>query len=180
MASKTLNKTASDPAYIDHMKLDFNSAQREGMLFGLEELPKFLKTVIGHLENSGTFKENGHVWFYLDTKGTRMDGYYRFNINGKTLEEMFVKLENNESNPREPIDQFDDIANFKEKARFTSGKQRLTVGIYRDDLGEAYVQIVGSPENEVAPVTVFKNLAVLESETATDGVKGVAGSLLRG
>ncbi|MDE1768671.1 MAG: hypothetical protein KGH64_00050 [Candidatus Micrarchaeota archaeon] len=77
---------------IHELSAGFEESKKVGKLFTLEEFPKVFNSLVNGLENTKAYKLNGYVFFYLDTIGTNMNGYYKFNPAGKTVQEMFQQV----------------------------------------------------------------------------------------
>ncbi len=57
----------------------------------LERLPELMhdKEFLNVVENTETYKQYGYLSFWSGTIGTKLDGYYRMNPQGRRLNEMF-------------------------------------------------------------------------------------------
>ncbi len=142
----------STPILINE-KADFELSRSRAVLFELREIP--FKDALRKLEGTQQYGEVGFAWCFLETLGTRMDGYFRYNEGAETFSDMFVKLTRRRG--RDPLDQFNDIP-FLERARFIGGNRRLTLGVYQEKFGGARISIVDSSEEEEAPVIMAKLL----------------------
>ena len=102
---------------------------------------------------------------YLDTVGTKLNGYYRFDLEGQTVAEMFIAVTDNRGLTLEQGGKESEIKKtwsslpFNESARFLGGDQPLAVGVgrYEDtDMDDGYVDVNGYSKPLVAPVVVVK------------------------
>lgn len=132
-------------------KADFAVSRRSAELFELHEVP--FKEVVRKLESTQVYAELGFAWCFLETLGTRMDGYFRYNECAGTFREMFERLEGKDG--KDPLDLFNGLP-FVERARFIGGNRRLTLGVYNERCGGARISVVDSGEGEEAPVILAK------------------------
>ena len=142
----------STPILINE-KADFGLSRSRAVLFELHEIP--FKDALRKLEDTPQYGEIGFAWCFLETIGTRMDGYFRYNEDAETFNDMFVRLTRRRG--RDPLDQFNDTP-FLERARFIGGNRRLTLGVYQEKFSGARISIVDSSEEEEAPVIIAKLL----------------------
>jgi hypothetical protein len=127
---------------------DYVQSKTRGTQLTLEELPNFLSTRLEDLENTKSYRRDGHVWFYLGTVGTDMDGPYRFDQEARTLQEMFKPVTETEY----------DLLPFSERARFWAGDKPLSVHLWLNPLVDGKrlgIDGVDSPLH-LAPVVVVK------------------------
>ena len=124
---------------------DFQKSTELGRLLTLEELPEFLSSGgLQAIENIAHYKQNGSVKFWLNTKDTDMGGFYRFDQEGHTLQEMFTKVDGKEFG----------ALPFEERAYFWKGNQPLFVTIWGQSSG-AYLYVDGNCRLDYgAPVVV--------------------------
>jgi hypothetical protein len=105
------------------------ASQHNGTRIKLERLPallndpEFVKTI----EDTGSYKRNGYTWFWTDTVGTNLSGYYKINPKGKTLDEMFTFISKD-------FDRKVEAVPFNERAYFYKGSKPLSVVVGRSDV----------------------------------------------
>ena len=77
---------------IDYQGTKDIAKKHNGALIKLERLvqllndPDFVKSI----EDTKSYKRDRYTFFWIDTVGTNLNGYYRMNPQGKTLDEMFT------------------------------------------------------------------------------------------
>lgn len=130
-------------------KANFEQSKAKGRLLTLDELPEFLSTRMKELEGTESYRQTGYVWFYLGTVGTTMNGAYGFNPTGRTLEEMFKRITEDEYCALPSTD----------RARFTAGDKPVAVYLRHDEgVGDRRVVVFGDAwVKHVAPVVVVKS-----------------------
>ena len=144
-------------------KANHDQSKALGTLLTLEELPKVLKIRIEDLENTKFYKIFGFVVFHLDTVGTKMNGYYGFDLEGRTLVEMFIPIVDNKGLTSEQGGNESQIKEtwlslpFNERARFFGGNKPLLVNLGRGIFGDWRLGVSGvDSQCGVAPVVVVK------------------------
>jgi hypothetical protein len=135
-------------AVVKEMRATFTESKEIGTLLNLEELPKFISEGgIKLLENTDHYRERGWVSFFIDVVGMNMHGFFRFNTEGKTVDEMFIPISKNEYFKLP----------FNERARFWRGILPLSVELGRSpDFNGWRLGIGGVKPDVVAPVVVVK------------------------
>ncbi len=130
------------------LRLSREAADTRGKrLITFKEVPRFLRLHMKDIENTNYYKANGVAWFYLDTVGMEMKGYYRFNSEGKRQDEMFKPVSKEE---------FDNLL-AEEKAHFGSDdKKQLAVYILRDPKPDQWrIGVIGSDPHYPASLVVL-------------------------
>ena len=123
--------------------------KHNGALIKLERLvqllndPDFVKSI----EGTESYKTHGDTWFWTGTKGTNLDGFYRTNPQGKTLDEMFTFISDSFDEKVEKIP-------FNERARFWKGNWPLSVNVRRSDFNVRRLFVVGYRLDLLALVVV--------------------------
>ncbi len=129
--------------------------KHNGALIKLERLPQLLNDpdFVESIESTESYKRDGYIRFWIDTVGTNLDGHYRMNPQGKTLDEMFTFISDSFDINVEKIPH-------NERAHFRKRNQPLSVNVRRSDF-EYWRLIVGdlSP-SFVAPVVVVEQASV--------------------
>ena len=106
--------------------------------------PEFVKTI----EDTESYKRNRYTWFWTDTEGTNLNGYYRRNPQGKTLDEMFTFISDGFDRKVEKVP-------FNERASFWKGNRPLSVVVGRPGVYDGRLYIFGYDRlDSVAPVVV--------------------------
>lgn len=149
----------------------FEKSKKAGELLTFEDLPTYLKPLIGELEKTKSFKQRGFVRFYINTMGTGMKGPFEFEINGRTVAQMFQPVTK---------DRFGSLQPERRAYFFNGGGERpLTVELRRASDSNDVRIVIGadlSTNDEAATtVTVVKKLnleiakLVRETESITAG-----------
>lgn len=155
------NTTEAVPVKIVEERGTYAAQAQSGAYFDVREMPVFLKPVLRDLELLAEREQSGFVWGFLSTKGTELDGYYRFDKDAVSFRKMFKKLRGRLG--KSAMERFNELP-WRERARFISGSNRLTFGVYTADLCGAYIAVLGSTEQEIAPLAVVKQKAMDHSE----------------
>ena len=135
----------------DYKKSKNIAKMHNGALIKLERLvqllndPDFVKSI----EGTESYKTDGYTWFWTDTVGTNLDGYYRMNPQGKTLDEMFTFISNIFDEKVEKIPH-------NERARFWKGYWHLSVNVNRSDIDVRRLIVGDLSPSRVAPVVVVE------------------------
>ena len=123
----------------------------------LERLPQLLNDpdFVKSIEGTEYNKRNGYTWFWTDTVGTNLSGYYRINPQGKTLDEMFTHIS-------DIFDSKVQAVPFNEIVHFYKGNQPLSVVVWRSDVGDRRLDVDGDDRlGDVAPAVVVEQVQVL-------------------
>ena len=158
IAFVTENKKAAAafPRVIEHRadwrrSVEFARRQK-GTLIGLERLLQLLgdPDFVKYVESTDSYKRNGYTWFWINTIGTNLNGYYRINRNGKSLGETFQFVS-------EKFDRNVEGFPFGEIVHFSKGDKPLAVSVW--GLGVNLFRLnIGSGKLEyVAPVVVVEH-----------------------
>ena len=124
--------------------------EHNGALIKLERLPQLLNDpdFVKSIEDTESYKRNGFTWFWTDTVGTNLSGYYRINPQGKTLDEMFTFISKDFDSKVQAVP-------FNERASFWKGNQPLSVVVGRPGVYDGRLYIFGYDRlDSVAPVVV--------------------------
>ncbi len=139
--------------------------KHNGTIIRLERLPQLLNDpeFVKSIESTESYKRKGYTWFWTDTEGTNLNGYYRINPQGKTLDEIFTLIS----------DRFDrKIENvpFNERSYFYKGNQHLSVDVGGlDGVGRLYVSGNGRL-GDVAPVVVVEQVQSMATAQPSSGI----------
>lgn len=133
-------------------KSDYYRSRSKGKLFAFKELPKVFRQLIKDLEKTKFYKDKGYVWFYLDTVGTKSSGTFKFNPEGKTIQEMFKSVTQKDYSKLPP----------NERTFFFKGDWPMTVFLMRvPGMGYRRVVVEGVSHQNVhgvAPIVVIKKV----------------------
>ncbi|MDE1768785.1 MAG: hypothetical protein KGH64_05105 [Candidatus Micrarchaeota archaeon] len=136
----------------DYQRSGNVASEHNGNRIKLERLlqllndPEFVKSI----EGTESYKKNGYTWFWTDTVGTNLSGYYRINPQGKTLDEMFTFISDSFDRKVEKVP-------FNERAYFWKGNQPLSVNVGRSGVGGGRLYVDGvNGLVSVAPVVVVE------------------------
>ncbi len=123
--------------------------KHNGALIKLERLvqllndPDFVKSI----EGTESYKTDGEIWFWIGIVGTNLDGFYRMNPQGKTLDEIFTFISDIFDEKVEKIPH-------NERARFWKGNWPLSVNVRRSDIDVRRLIVGDFRPSFVAPVVV--------------------------
>ena len=139
---------------------DYAKVKAKYMLPTLEMLPKLINSgLLKDLENTASYLQKGCTGFYLDTIGTKLNGRFRFNPKGQTVQDMFKKVTEN---------QYLNLP-FTERATFFAGDQPLFVGLRYDPFvygGRLFVLSTDSLPRAAPVVVNFGSMPLLEERGA--------------
>jgi hypothetical protein len=122
----------------DYKKSKNIAKMHNGALIKLERLvqllndPDFVKSI----EGTESYKTDGYTWFWTDTVGINLDGLYRMNPQGKTLDEMFTFISDSFDRNVEKIP-------FNERARFWKGNRPLSVYVGGSNVFDMRLYVYG-------------------------------------
>ena len=125
--------------------------KHNGALIKLERLvqllndPDFVKSI----EGTESYKTDGEIWFWIGIVGTNLDGFYRMNPQGKTLDEIFTFISDIFDEKVEKIPH-------NERARFWKGNWPLSVNVRRSDIDVRRLIVGDLSPSFVAPVVVVE------------------------
>ena len=131
--------------------------EHNGTLIRLERLPQLLNDpdFVKSIESTESYKRNGSVWFWTDTVGTNLNGYYRINPQGKSLDDMFRFISASLDTKAKEVP-------FNERAYFWIGNYPLSVGIRGSDSDYGRLVVYGDDGlDNAAPVVVVDISAIM-------------------
>ena len=124
--------------------------KHNGAIIRLEKLPQLLNDpdFVKSVEGTESYKKNGSVWFWTYIAGNNLNGYYRINPQGKTLDEMFIFISNEFDSKVKAVP-------LNESTYFLKGNRPLSFCISRSGVGLRRLDINGYKGlGIVAPVVV--------------------------
>lgn len=136
----------------DYQRSGEIASMYNGTRIRLERLPQLLNDpdFVKSIEGTDSYKRNGYTWFWTDTVGTNLSGYYRINPQGKTLDEMFTPIS-------ESFDRMVEKVPFDKLAYFWDGDQPLSVHVRRWVIDLRRLNVYGHYWLDgVAPVVVVE------------------------
>ncbi len=158
---RTLPKVVEQSA--DYHQSGDVASQHNGTRIKLERLPallndpEFVKTI----ESTESYKRSGYTWFWTDTVGTNLSGYYKINPKGKTLDEMFTFISKEWDRDVEKVP-------FNERACFWKGSQPLSVRVRRSGILDRRLVVCGFDRlDDVAPVVVVEQAQAASSQAGS-------------
>ena len=164
----TLPKVVEQKADYHHKSGDVAS-EHNGTRVKLERLPQLLNDpdFVKTIEGTESYKRNGYTWFWTDTVGTNLSGYYKINPKGKTLDEMFEFIS-------KEFDSKVRAVPFNERAYFWKGSQPLSVDVRRSDVDNGRLGVDGDGRlDDVAPVVVVEQVQASSQAKPTKTADGV-------
>ena len=151
----------------DYQRSGDVASEHNGTRIRLERLPQLLNDpyFVKSIEGTESYKGNGYTWFWTDTVGTNLSGYYKINPQGKTLDEMFTFIS-------KEFDSKVQAVPFNERAYFYKGNQPLSVLVWRSDVYFRRLYVYGYFRlDNVAPVVVVEQASSQAKPTkAANGV----------
>ncbi|MDE1859011.1 MAG: hypothetical protein KGH67_00605 [Candidatus Micrarchaeota archaeon] len=141
----------------DHQRSGDIAREHNGTRIRLERLPQLLNdpNFVESIEGTQSYKRDGYTWFWTDSVGTNLSGYYRINPQGKTLDEMFTFVSDS-------IDRNVEKVPFNERAYFWKGPLPLSVVVRRSGVYFGRLNVVGYYRlDNVAPVVVVEQAQAL-------------------
>ena len=141
----------------DYQKSAEVAREHNGTLIRLERLPQLLNDpeFVKSVEGTESYKRIGHTWFWTDTVGTNLSGYYRINPQGKTLDEMFTFISKDFDSKVQAVP-------FNERVYFYKGNQPLAVDVLRSDVNRERLYVDGFRPDIAAPVVVVDIRVVVD------------------
>ncbi|MDE1833930.1 MAG: hypothetical protein KGH64_01180 [Candidatus Micrarchaeota archaeon] len=151
----------------DYQRSGEIASSHNGTRIRLERLPQLLNDpdFVKSIEGTGSYKRDGYTWFWTDTVGTNLSGYYRINPQGKTLDEMFTFISDSFDRKVEKVP-------FKERAYFWKGNRPLSVGVWRSGVDGGRLGVDGYDRLDVvAPVVVVEQVRAKPTPGVNDKVR---------
>ncbi|MDE1768144.1 MAG: hypothetical protein KGH64_01900 [Candidatus Micrarchaeota archaeon] len=144
----------------DYQRSGDVASEHNGTRIRLERLPQLLNDpdFVKSIEGTESYKRNGYTWFWTDTVGTNLSGYYKINPQGKTLDEMFTFIS-------KEFDSKVQAVPFNERAYFYKGNQPLSVAVGGSDVYGRRLFVDGDGRLvSVAPVVVVEQYGLSQAQ----------------